>query len=95
MMFDILKVKTFQGDEYKVCGDEKDVHLEWRQAPPRENNSWEILYFKALLDDGVESCIRQLRAELRDLMLGTRMIDSADEFIKQAYMMCIKTPHES
>lgn len=91
MMFDIIKVKTFQGDEFKVCGDDKVVHLEWC-AP---NHPWDILYFKEVQDDGVTMCMLHLAEELKLWATERKMDKLNDEFWFQAKALCMKVPHES
>lgn len=92
MMFDIVRVKTFQGDEFKVCGDDKVVHLEWKPAPPTQG--WEILYFKNLNEDGIVMCMLHLAEELKLLATENKMHKLSDEFRYQAHALCYKIPHE-
>lgn len=94
-MFEIIKVKTFQGDEYKISGNEKEVIFEHRPPPPYNNkDTWDILYRQKLSEDGVRECMLHLASEIKDLAFESRMLDSREEFYNQAEALCWRVPSE-
>lgn len=89
-MFEIIKVKTFQDDEYRIVGDEKHINLEWLPALPFGTTVWELLYFHKLEDDGVMMCMLHLATELKDLATEHRMDNREDDFDRQAEKFCAR-----
>lgn len=89
-MFEIIKIKNFMGEELKVCGDDKVVHLEYK-AP---GHPWDILYFRDLSDDGVMMCMLHLCEEVKLWATENRMNNATDELLHQANVLCFKVPHE-
>lgn len=93
MRFEVIKVKTFQGDEYFINGDEKYVYFEHRAPPP--NRATLELYRHALRDDGIKMCMLHLASEIKDLAYESRCDKFSEEFYNQAEALCWRVPHES
>lgn len=90
-MFEILSVKTFDGQEYKIEGNEKEVELSWKYP---QAIGWDILYFHKL-EGGIEACMKHLTEELNDLVIERRARERRDDFVIQAYNKCERLPSES
>lgn len=90
MKFEILKIKTFQGDQYLITGDEKFCYLEHRAPPPTPEKT--ELYRHLRADDGVRACMLHMASEIKDLGYDA----SGDgDFVYQANLLCWKVPYES
>lgn len=90
MKFEIIKIKTFQGDQYLITGDEKYVYLIHRAPPPTPTPL--ELYRHLREEDGIRNCMLHLASEIKDLAFGA----SGDgDFVHQANLLCWKVPYES
>lgn len=81
-MFEILYLRTFEGDEYKIVGNSKVVHLEWKYP----SHDWDLLYFEKL-ETGIESCFLKLAEEMEFRRPGK-------DFEINAYQKCKQVQDE-